>query len=551
MLDPALRQLIWFQTRGSIRQIWRRVKTPSGAIMGLVVLMCLGFTVLPSLMMLILHKGAFMSSSQPFWTPLVPLILFVVANQMLASQSGQKMMELRAPELPFVLAGPFSPAQVLTYRLATLIFNWGLMSLFFAAVLSAQFGRFLGPYLGIFLGGGFIFSLSYLKALLTPRLGPSTLRGIRTGLRLTLLVIVFELSWLISRNPEFLSLKSIAVLVDSSYLATILSAPFLPFAYLLTGDLSWQTVANGLIGGAMVVVALACCYLFNDGFAELAVEGVARRQERMSRIRGGNLYALKPKSAEVRSRLPLFGWWGGVGPVAWSQLTMMLRRTGRLLPGILLLGLIAAVGIKVAMSTGLVSLAPEYRLHSFLIAMGTGSYLSFLVLMTSQLGFSMNSSLLTWYQALPTRPLPLAIGMATGNLMLLWSFRSAFALVGLTLSNQPWSDSLAILLGFLVLDTMLTTVLNLVPAATRLRLKNEGVPDIFQGVRAMAFMFVVMLVMTPIILVGILAAVIGGALFGFTIVACVSSAALVLLTLMPPIWWLTGFRFQQRELATQ
>ncbi len=94
------------------------------------------------------------------------------------------------------------------------------------------------------------------------------------------------------------------------------------------------------------------------------------------------------------------------------------------------------------------------------------------------------------------------------------------------------------------------SVLNLVPAATRLRMTRDGVPDIFQGARAMAFMFVVMLVMIPVILVGGLGVVVGGALFGFTVFVCVSSAALVVLSLMPLIWWVTGSRFQHRELVT-
>lgn len=518
--------------------------------MSLVLLTIIGVAIVPSLALAIMNPDIIASPMKSFAAPLMPLVLFVVANQLVASDAGQKLMELRPPELQFVLAGPFRPSQILTYRLTILGFNWTLMSLFFIVVLLSHFESVAGGYLGILLGGSFIFSLSFLRALVTPRLTPSTIHSFRIGLRLLLLAILAEVAFLASRSPQSFTPEGISSLLGSSYLASVLGYPFRPFAYLLQCKIGWALVANALIGGLMVVASIACCYRFNDGFSELAVEGVARSKERKARIRGGNLYAIKPKGTSTITRVPEFGWWAGAGPVAWTQVAMILRRTGYLIPGILTLGLFGSIGIFVAIGSGVFTMSPQMQSSSFLIAMGIGTYVSFLILMTTQLGFSMNQSLLTWYQMLPIGPLPIGIGMIAGNLVILFSIRLGFSLVGWSLSDQSWTDNLIYALGFTAIDVSMASVLNLISAATALRIQSSGTPDIFQGARAMVFMLAAAAAMTPIVLIGVLGAAIGGGILGFAVAPCVLTASLTVFAMMPLIWWLTGHRFLSRELTT-
>ncbi|TWT99030.1 putative ABC exporter domain-containing protein [Neorhodopirellula pilleata] len=548
MFDPALRQLIWFQSRAAFRQGWRRVKTPGGALLTLVLLVCVGFAVIPSIAMAFLNPSIFESSTPSVFPSFMPLMMFVIASQMVASETGKKLMELRPPELQFVLAGPFTHSQILSYRLTTMAISWSILSAFFSLVSLPYVENGLSAYLGILLGGAFVFSLSFLRALLIPRWSPQANRWVLVGLRSALVALILEAAFLISRHPDWLSHDGVLLLIDSSYLATWFAFPFTPFSYLLFGAINGAMIANALIGTLMVVGSVACCYRLNDGFSELAVEGVARRQERLSRISDGNVYARKPKHIERKRGLPMLGWWGGIGPVAWSQMTITWRRTGTLLTWLIAAALVTAVALAIGMRTGSLRLESNSRLIFFLVAMIAASYLGFIVSMITQSGFSIKQSLLTWYQTLPIRSVPLAIGMAMGSVGLMFAIRMSAAAIGWAVTNQSFADTVAILVGFIVIDIAIASVLNSVAAATPLRITTAGTPDIFQGARAMVFMLAATIVMIPIGLAAGLGALIGGLWWGFAIVPCVLSAAMVVLATMPVLWWITGNRFQNREL---
>ena len=550
MFDPALRQLIWFQTSAAFRQGWRRVKTPGGAFLTLLLLVCFGFAVVPSFVMMFLRPSVFESSSTDIISSLMPLIFFVVASQMTASDSGKKLMELRPPELQFVLAGPFTQSQILTYRLTTMAISWTILSAFFSVVSLPYVANALSAYFGILLGGAFVFTLAFLRALLIPRLSPRANRWVLIGLRSALLAVVVESALLISQHPEWISLDGISILIRSSYLTTFLTFPFKPFSYLLVGGMTSAMIGNALIGTIMVAISVAGCYRLNDGFSELAVEGVARRQERLSRVSDGNVYARKPKIAERKRGLPTLGWWYGVGPVAWSQLTIVWRRTGTLLSWLIVLGLLIAVGTNIGMQSGMLRIEPKARKVSFLIAMLAASYSSFILSMITQSGFSIKQSLLTWYQTLPIRSLPLAFGMTTGSLAVMLSIRLSAAAIGWAMTNQSLADCLAILVGFVAMDIAMASVLNLIAGATPLRILATGTPDILQGARAMVFMLVAAIAMIPVGLAGGLGALVGGLWLGFAIVPCVAFAAAAVFATMPLLWWVTGNRFQNRELPT-
>ncbi len=83
-------------------------------------------------------------------------------------------------------------------------------------------------------------------------------------------------------------------------------------------------------------------YGLNVGFAELAAEGTDRRD---CEWRDFNVvrYDGTTKST-VRWSLPGLPWWGGVGPVAWSQLTTTIRKRGSLLWLIAIVLAILAIG---------------------------------------------------------------------------------------------------------------------------------------------------------------------------------------------------------------
>lgn len=551
MFDRTLNGLIWTLMRGAIRKTWRMIKTPSGALMAAFMLFMIGFGVVPQLMMAFFSEGEAKTGLVTIIADALPPILYVATVMLIITDAGKSMLELRPPELQFVLAGPFSNSHILSYRLMTVMIGWTIMSLFFACLMAVHFATWIGGFLFVAIGGGFVMMLTFLYTLLSPRIRPTFLWLFRIGILLGIVILVGEASWRLSASGQGDWSEQVNSALSGSVSGKILGFPFQPFSFLASQELGLPMLANALLSGLLFVTVVGCCYASNANFSELAVEGVARRQEKLNRIKGGNVYAVKVRKAQRKQLLPVFPWWRGAGPVAWSQLTYAIRRTGRLLPGILLIGILAAIVAFCATIQFPRQLTDNQMRFAMPAAMGVATYIGFLVSLTSQTGFTANLKLLTWYQLLPVRPIPLAVGMLAGMVALLMSIRMACFFVAAVLSNQPADEIVSILIASMVFDLSFASMINFVAATTDLRPMPQGTPDVFQGAKGMVFMLAMSVAILPILIITAISVVVVGLLLGFSWTPCSWAATAGLLAPLPAIWWVSGHRFLKRELATE
>ena len=457
------------------------------------------------------------------------------------------MLELNPPELQFVLAGPFSNSQILSYRLLTFGTGWLPLSFFFSVFLLQHFGSLLGGFLGIALGGAFITMIAFQYTLVRSRISPGGLRAIRWCVASSLVLIATEVAYQVLRSPEAYSIELISQAINGGWAARGLTFPFRPFALLMESPLGMQWLWSLLMSVGLVAAITISCYRTNGGFSELAVEGVVRRQQKLERIRGGNVYGMSTSRTERSQLLPAFGWLGGVGPVAWSQITSAIRRTGRLVPGIIIIGIVAAIAAAMLLPVFPDAIPDPARTYAVPIALGASAYVGFLISTTAQTGFSANRRLLTWYQTLPIRPMAIAMGMVTGTATVLLAIECAFCLPALVVSSLTMVQSLSVVFAGASFSLAFASMTNFISAVTGLRPMPGGTPDVFQGARALIFMMILGLSMTPILLFAVGSAAVAGALVGFSWTFCSIAAGLAMLAGLPAMWWYAGIRFVDSE----
>ncbi|QEF99818.1 hypothetical protein Mal15_38850 [Stieleria maiorica] len=547
MIDPALTRLMQMLSRAAFRQAWRLVKRPSGAFFAVFMLGMVGFGMMPTVMMILTADQPTPSAFARVIADSIPVLMYIAAAAMVTTNSGEALLELKPAELQFVLAGPFTNSHILSYRLLTLAFGWLPISGFFAVFMLPHLGSFLGGFLGISSGGILITMLAFQYTLLKPRLSPGVLRAIRLAALTSVAVIVIEAAGRVIAVEESYSITVVSRAINGGPAAWGLSLPFRPFATVMTSDLGIELLVGQLIGLGLITGVTVSCYRTNRGFSELAVEGVARRQKKLERIRGGNVYGISTRKAERSQMLPAFGWFGGVGPVAWSQITSAIRRTGRLVPGIIVLGIVAAITAAAVLQIFPDTIPDAGRTYAVPIALGASAYVGFLLSITSQTGFAASARLLTWYQTLPIRPMAIAAGMVSGSATLLIAIQIAFCLPALVISTQSVVASLSILFAGVAFSLAFATMTNFIAAVTGLRPMPSGTPDVFQGARALVFMMILGLSMTPILLLAVGSAAVAGALFGFSWTYCSIAAGLAMLAWLPALWWFSGMRFVHHE----
>ncbi|MFK8115539.1 MAG: putative ABC exporter domain-containing protein [Rubripirellula sp.] len=544
MFDRALIHLMALLFRAGLRKVKQQAKTPTGAIMTLamfgMVLMGIG----PSIAMAFFDREVGENSFFHALGLMMPFFLYGMATIGIVSNAGKAFLELKPAELQFVLAGPFTDRQILSYRLLTMAIGWMPMSLLFALLMMPYTSTFIGTCFGVGLSGSFVILLVIAIALATPKVPVAALTAVRVGLVLGLAALMSE-TLSASLGSDF---SAVSQSLGSSQVTAACLIPFRPFANLMYGTVDASMMVNLGMSVLLVLVSLVVCYSLNAGFSELAADGVGRRIRKLERMKGGNAVASNPTRAEPRLAIPILGWWGGAGPIAWQQLTMSMRRLGRLVSIIFVVGMVAAMVAGYVHFSYPNALTRGQRLAAVPVALGAASYLGFLITMSIPLGFAMPPRSLSWFQLIPIRPLPLAAAMVLGSTASWIALRVAIFLPALVLTSFTMMQCVAFLLAGIAIDVMMISAINFVTAVTNLRAHAQGPPDILQGARAILYMIVVMAATLPTILVGTLSTSIVGFATGFSLTACALTAAFSIMMVQPIVWWFSGTMFLGREL---
>ena len=391
-MDRALYKLLSLQARAALRRAARQARTVKGAVLAAIGL---------ALFLAWLLPAATMAAKAPPVDPALvrtfaPLALLALTLTS-ALSGGEKAIEFTPAEVNFLFAGPFTRRHLLAYKLAKAAAG----SLLLALLLSLALRRFspFGP--AAFVGGLLALLAIHLCTAAVALAWRSLAARAATPLRHTavnglIIAAAAAIGLAVAKGQQFLGPKAAWV---QSPVARAVVLPLQPFvrAYVaqdLGGVAAWGAAAL-LIDAAL----LALVFRLDADYFESAAAAGERAYELRARMRRGE-WMPGVKAAGLRRRVPALPWLGGAGPVAWRQLTALVRTSSRLGFAALLCGVTVVPVLLLARRS------PNVQ-GAIVPAVG---WLTILLVGALRYDFRGDLDQMAWLKSLPLRPLPLAAG---------------------------------------------------------------------------------------------------------------------------------------------
>ena len=342
----ALWTLLWLNARAVVRRLTRRLRTPRGAVLSVVGLAVMGLY----LGRLVLFNG-FGPRADPAVIRVVgPVAVLLICVLNVVSSAGERAVTFAPAEVDFLFPGPFTRRQLLAYKLIKTGLAGVVSAVFLGFALGRYGGSFLGRWVAAWLTFQFVQMVAMAAALIQSTVGERTFaRGkqwvgvVALGLAVA---VVAPAAW----RQRNVGLAPLAGHLRASAAGRVVLAPFGVFvralvAPRLVDGLGWDAIGAAMVAGLIVVVVR-----LDANYLETAAAASGRRYARVGRMRQAGLAGMaSAKSANLR--LGMLPWMGGVGPVAWRQLTTVLRTSRNLLAVLAVVAVAAGGAISRSEST--------------------------------------------------------------------------------------------------------------------------------------------------------------------------------------------------------
>src|SRR6185437_5209951 len=410
ILHSALWLLIGLQLRGWLRYLLRSLRTPKGALLGLV-----GGTVFCLWMLTVVFAprqgGRWAGHDLREYGPAL-LLLYCFMNVVFST--GERSIYFPPAEVNFFFPGPFSRRQLLAYKIASTLIVSLPTALFMSLALQGQATWFVASFVAMLLIVLFMQLFSMTINLLAVSIGA---RLYTRGRKLVLawsLLIGLALVLRVGGSPAHWQPREFLHQILATPVWKVVSWPLHWFFEAYTAahwwpDLLVSTGLAALVDLAMmgVVFALDAHYLEASAMASVRIYARAQRLRRGGIGSGEGLR----RGGKVRLGLPMLPWMGGIGPLVWRQLTTALRGADRLL--LLLLILAAALSAPI-----LANMHEEQE--NLLLVMGPMA-LWLTLFLTTMLPFDFRGDIdrLAFLKTLPLPPWRLAIGQLLAPVLLM------------------------------------------------------------------------------------------------------------------------------------
>jgi hypothetical protein len=433
-MHEALRLLIWLRFKASLRQLYQGLRTPKGILIGILILMSLGFMVLPYLMSLSVPKSDHLSNVDRI-EHFVPLALFGYTLLTLFTSLGTDSISFTEEEVENLFTAPFSRRQLLVYKLYA-VFKSCLFSSIFLAMGTAML---VPNVLRSFIGGFFIIMFTVLFPMLMTllaQIGSTQLFNRRRKLvgivLLGIFVFVFaevakqalSTGFTLEQANEWLAG------ITNSTVGSILLAPFKVYSNIIFSrafDLAF--LGNVAIACLIKLAFVGLIFRLDANYLEV----VERTSFKMAKIRkniqssGGMSWSSRK---EYKTSLPMLPFLKGMGPVVWRQILVTFRLTKTLI--LLSLLLMALVGIPILIeSKSKLESANTFPVIAF---MGIG-YMSLFFALSAPVGFRPDLHRMEVFKCLPLGNAMVALGQLLGSVIILVAIQ--FVLVGLFAAFTP------------------------------------------------------------------------------------------------------------------
>jgi hypothetical protein len=328
-VDRSLWLLLGLQARGRLRRLARLIASVRG---GLLVLFGVGMFVL---MLWPSFTGDTPAGQQVGEVRrLGPLFLAAACLYFVIFATGERALTFNPAEVNLLFPAPFARRHLLLYKLASMVGGIVIASGLLAIVMRAYRVNVIAAFVGLFLTMFFLQLVSMLIALVTCALGEHAFTR-RRQLALAVLALI-ALAVVVQVGIERFrgGWDRIAEEVERSPLVQALLTPLRWFVDAITAERLWpDLVVAAALSLAVDIILVIGVLALDAHYLETAAAASERAYVRLERIRQTGNVALGAPAA--RFALPGLPFWGGLGPLAWRQLTTAIR-SPRALIGVLL-----------------------------------------------------------------------------------------------------------------------------------------------------------------------------------------------------------------------
>jgi len=407
-MNRALWLLIWLQGVGWCRYLGRNLGTVRGAVLAGIGLLVF----LPWLLTVVFTfnepRNGLDAEQIRRYTPVL-LLAFCLSN--VAFSPHDRAIYFSPPEILFLFSGPFTRRGVLAYKLLMSLLVTIPGALFASLMLRVRDGSWLAGFVGLLLVLAFTQLFTTALGLLANVLGEQVANRSRRIVVLAALLFVAGLTVLVAGpQPDWSSVPG-AILDSTAW--QIVSWPLQSFGEVMRAKTFGEAVVPALI--ALIVNALLIVVIFglDAQYTEAVAASSARLDARLRRLRGQNPGegGESISVASARWEVPMPPRLGGIGPIAWRQLTAALRSSGRLLVVLLLL-MVGVVALLASMDH-----SQAERVPLFLI--GLGVWLSLVLPSAVPYDFRGDIDRIAVLKTLPIAPWRLALGQLLAPTLLL------------------------------------------------------------------------------------------------------------------------------------
>ncbi len=431
MLHPALYKLLALKSRGMKRRMVRGIKTPKGALFFIMGLVMFGTWLGPSIFFAFSeHTG---DPSQLETT--MPMIIIGMCLLTLISSAGERAIYFSPGEIEFLFPGPFGRRELLGYKVLGLLIGVSFSSFIFSVLFLRYSASWFAAFAGVFLSLAFVqlFSMSLLLV--------GQMMAERAYTRMRMIVLIAFGGVLAAALGPLIAMRGMGTWGDR--LAKAQDSPLVHYAFLPLRPFA-KTIAAPQVfpdlllwSGAALAIngALFLFILWLD--AEYRETAIGVSQRLYARLQRAQRSGMAPTTASAKGRIPQLPWWGGIGPVAWRQLTNAVRNARSLMMILLLVAL--AIGIPtVAKGESDVKIWP--------MTMAMVIWLTVFLSMMIRFDFRADIEQMDWLKMMPVKPWALVCGQIAVPVLICSTLQIVLVAVTVKIAGRP--ELLALTVAF-------------------------------------------------------------------------------------------------------
>jgi hypothetical protein len=482
-MDPVLVKLLRLRLRGAVRRSFRGLKTGRGIVFFVLgvgtIMLCVG----PQVLLLFLKREPVDPNTL---RDVVPVGLLVMSLMALLGGTRQEGICFTPAEVDILFPGPFTRRHLLLFKLAGGLGGTLFASVFTSIMMMRYVNSWIATFVGLFLAVVFVQLLTTLLVLFCQTMAQQAYTVARKVVLFSILGLLGAIA--VRWAPTMMSggFVEAAHGLRESEVGRWLLLLFEPFVRTIAAErvipdlVGWAAAA-----AAIDLVLLALVVRIDVNYLESSVVASQKRYQFLQRRRQGRMFA-KPKTS---LRMPPLPWLGGIGPIAWRQMTTALRSLHGLIPFLLvILGFAAVPLFFQAMKTPAA------------IPALVGQMVFVTIVMTRAAAFDFRGDLdgMDWLKSLPLRPTAIAVGQLVAPVSLLTCVHFLFLAVAMVLMPTARPVLFAVA-GFSPLFNFLLLGLdNLLFLLFPVRIVASTPGDLQHMGRSMLDMFVKMIVLAGI-----------------------------------------------------